>query len=52
MGKYRIDWLNEDYEDYEPVVQKFKHKKTNSKIKKSKNESRKKYKKDIYEETD
>lgn len=51
MGKYRVDWLEED-DYYEPTVQKIKKHNLNPNKKHKKNESRRKNKKYIYEETE
>lgn len=52
MGKFRMDWLEENEDDYQPTVQKIKKHNSNPNKKHKKNESRRKNKEILYEETD
>lgn len=52
MGRYKEDWMNMSEDDYAPVVQKIKKSKSNPSKKHKKDESRRKNKEILYEETD
>lgn len=52
MGKFRMDWLEENEDDYQPIVQKIKKSHSNPNKKHKKDESRRKNKEILYEETD
>ena len=47
-----MDWLEENEDDYQPIVQKIKKSHSNPNKKHKKNESRRINKEIIYEETD
>ena len=52
MGKFRMDWLEENEDDYQPTVQKIKKSHLNPNKKHKKDESRRKNKEILYEGTD